>query len=542
MTPSLLGEIIDDPSRDLRRECLQALSELAPEPSEILPFLSAYAEDPDPQVRLAVIHALNDLPRLDHEGAELLMRIRRAQEPLDDHRPEATEWRRKLPNFMRPKLQKPVAPAFRQFEASLVRSVIEDHAAEMAEVAGELGEALSLDERIGFLRAFDPRQAALLLVESKSRFTDAELELLVDQVATPGVSETVVALLDDRKTRRTTLESLARRGATDIDPATRGNIEQATLALDDEDIDLQLALAAAYRLSAFETQALEIFENDAEPVARRQLALRTLRELRTAEVDRLFAVVTTLPTRSAMQLQAVDAILESPSPSARGYVIRLWPDLTPSARSRGAERLLSTAAGRDQFLQAIADGTVAAETVPRELAARHADVAASLGSVDGEVPPAQRSDGELERFLELARRPADPAEGRRLFDAYCRVCHEVDAVGGGVGPSLGGVAHRQTEDLLTSILTPSAAVEPGYRVVRVTVEGDVWESSIEGVLISEDTDRIVIRPWGREDQTIATDRIVSKELLPGSMMPEGLLQSLEPGQVSALFAFLRTLE
>ena len=111
-----------------------------------------------------------------------------------------------------------------------------------------------------------------------------------------------------------------------------------------------------------------------------------------------------------------------------------------------------------------------------------------------------------------------------------------------MGPTLTGLAYKSTEDLLTSVLTPSAVVESGYRVLRLTLADGGWGNELEGILVDENPQRTIIRPLGREEQTISADRVASREILPGSLMPDGLLQSMQPEQVSALFAYLRTIE
>ena len=82
-------------------------------------------------------------------------------------------------------------------------------------------------------------------------------------------------------------------------------------------------------------------------------------------------------------------------------------------------------------------------------------------------------------------------------------------------------------------------MEPGYRVFRVELkDGDV----LDGMRVSEDKDAIVLRRPNMEDARIAQKDVRKAGFTKSSMMPEGLLDALKPGQVSDLFAYLKTLK
>ena len=126
-----------------------------------------------------------------------------------------------------------------------------------------------------------------------------------------------------------------------------------------------------------------------------------------------------------------------------------------------------------------------------------------------------------------------------MFTTVCQQCHSVGGQGGQVGPVLNGAGALGVEALLRNLLTPNAAMEPGYRVFRVELrDGDV----LDGIRVSEDKDAIVLRRPNMADTRIAQKDVRKAGFTKSSMMPEGLLDALKPQDLSDLFAYLKTLK
>jgi putative membrane-bound dehydrogenase-like protein len=145
---------------------------------------------------------------------------------------------------------------------------------------------------------------------------------------------------------------------------------------------------------------------------------------------------------------------------------------------------------------------------------------------------------KFRRFQALAEKQGDTAKGEALFAATCQQCHTVAGQGGQVGPVLNGAGALGVETLLRNLLTPNAAMEPGYRVFRVELkDGDV----LDGIRVSEDKEAIVLRRPNLDDARIPQKEVRKAGFTKSSMMPEGLLDALHPEQVSDLFAYLKSL-
>jgi len=144
---------------------------------------------------------------------------------------------------------------------------------------------------------------------------------------------------------------------------------------------------------------------------------------------------------------------------------------------------------------------------------------------------------KLAKYRTLAERPGDIAHGKQL-SAACLVCHTIQAQGGNIGPNLSGAGAMNLEALLRSVLTPNAAMEAGYRVFRVELNND---EILDGFLVSQDANAVILRIPNSEDRRIPKTEIRRSYFIRRSLMPEGLLESLPDRDATDLLTYLRSL-
>jgi putative membrane-bound dehydrogenase-like protein len=150
---------------------------------------------------------------------------------------------------------------------------------------------------------------------------------------------------------------------------------------------------------------------------------------------------------------------------------------------------------------------------------------------------AKALDAKFAKFTALAPK-GDPQAGKAL-SALCMVCHQIGNAGGQIGPNLSGAGAMGLEAVLRNILTPNAAMEPGYRIYRVEMKnGDL----IDAFFVSEDKDAVVIRQAGLPDRRVPKADVRTTKFIRRSLMPEGLLDALQDKQVGDLLAYLMTLK
>lgn len=136
----------------------------------------------------------------------------------------------------------------------------------------------------------------------------------------------------------------------------------------------------------------------------------------------------------------------------------------------------------------------------------------------------------------------DVAKGRNLFfrdqTAQCMRCHSFNDYGGNAGPRLNGVAARLTpEQLLESLIEPSARIAPGYGIVTVKLDDG---KTVGGILLDEKNDKIFLKVGERPDTVISKSDIAKQTNAPSSMPPMRYL--LTKRQIRDLMSFLTTLK
>jgi putative heme-binding domain-containing protein len=147
---------------------------------------------------------------------------------------------------------------------------------------------------------------------------------------------------------------------------------------------------------------------------------------------------------------------------------------------------------------------------------------------------------ELVPMVENGLKGRDYDRGRALFAAArCFSCHRFNDEGGGLGPDLSGVAGRfSVRDLLESTVQPSKVISDQYEAVTIaTTDGRV----ITGRIVNLFDDTILVNPDMLDPNKmvrVRRDQIEEMKRSPVSMMPEGLLNTLDQDEVLDLFAYL----
>lgn len=147
---------------------------------------------------------------------------------------------------------------------------------------------------------------------------------------------------------------------------------------------------------------------------------------------------------------------------------------------------------------------------------------------------------ELAPLVENGLKGRDFDRGRDLFAAaQCFVCHRFGNDGGSVGPDLTGLVGRfSAHDLLESIVLPSKTISDQYEAVMIATEdGRV----VTGRIINLNGEDLTVMPNMLDPNGLVNiDRRKVEEMKPSpvSMMPEGLLNTLNEQEVLDLMAYL----
>ena len=121
----------------------------------------------------------------------------------------------------------------------------------------------------------------------------------------------------------------------------------------------------------------------------------------------------------------------------------------------------------------------------------------------------------------------------------CIVCHRFGYDGGGIGPDLTGSGSRYTiRDLLENIIEPSKVVSDIYEAERFETEnGNVMIGQVVGE--EEGYYTVMVNPFAPEQtRRLNPEEIVSRRTHDQSLMPPGLLNSLNQNELRDLIAYI----
>ena len=147
---------------------------------------------------------------------------------------------------------------------------------------------------------------------------------------------------------------------------------------------------------------------------------------------------------------------------------------------------------------------------------------------------------ELVPMLETGLKNRDFEHGRQMFGAAsCFACHRFDNQGGSVGPDLTILSGRfSPRDILESVMEPSKQISDQYGSVQiVTTDGKIINGRI--VNLAGDSFRVQTDMMKPGNLT-GVDRKQIEEMFESkvSMMPAGLLNTLEQDEILDLMAYL----
>ena len=297
--------------------------------------------------------------------------------------------------------------------------------------------------------------------------------------------------------------------------------------------------ARFFDLSAHVKRASDQALDPSVPLSRRVIAARTLQGGNFEEVSGALAMLLRTASDSALQTAAAESLAAFNRPEVSDILIAAWPAYKAGTRSSVAEILIRRDSLATAFLGAIADGRIAANEVapitrirlsqhPNEHVRRSAAV---------QLPSELGDRGQIvARYMGALDIRGDVSQGKKVFESECANCHLSNGSRGRIGPDLSGVTNRSNEDLLTSILDPSYAIENRFRnYLLETTDARFYD----GILVAETTASVTLRGENRDISVLKEDIAELRESAV-SLMPEGLEEALTDQDLADLLAYLRS--
>jgi putative heme-binding domain-containing protein len=244
----------------------------------------------------------------------------------------------------------------------------------------------------------------------------------------------------------------------------------------------------------------------------------------------------------AVLLAALDALPRFPAEAAA--VAARYPRWPARVRARARGVLLSIPGGAKALLGAVQKKQIApGEFTPDELrcVALHRDrrLDELVRKHWGRVGPAtaQEKLAEVRRLNNDLRAAAgDARAGKPLFAKHCGGCHRLFGEGKELGPDLTHANRKDRENLLISIVDPSAVIRKEYLAYTARTRGG---QALTGLLVEQTPGQVTLVDGQGQRTTLARSQLETLAPSPVSLMPEGLLKGLKPQEVRDLFAYLQ---
>jgi len=247
---------------------------------------------------------------------------------------------------------------------------------------------------------------------------------------------------------------------------------------------------------------------------------------------------------ASLRAQALNLLARFDAPEIPEAILRRFETFSIPERAAAMNALTRRPSFALALLDAVASGQFKREQLSafhvRQLTdLRNAEVDQRVGAVWGRI---QQSPGEKQ--LEIARQEKifneaplwayDAGAGRQHFQKLCAQCHVLRGEGTRVGPELTSAGKNGIRYFLENVIDPDAVVGTDFQVTTIeTKAGD----TVSGLLINESPSALTIRTT--TDQVVVSKaEIAQRSPSEKSLMPEGLLESLNPREQIELLKFL----
>ncbi|MFO1439184.1 MAG: discoidin domain-containing protein [Verrucomicrobiaceae bacterium] len=172
-------------------------------------------------------------------------------------------------------------------------------------------------------------------------------------------------------------------------------------------------------------------------------------------------------------------------------------------------------------------------------AAERAAKAMRLQKIEDKTPKIMTLKPE-EALAAVLKEKGNVALGEQIFTkATCVACHTVKETEAQKGPYLGNIAQTyKRPDLAQNILDPNKTIAQGFASEMITLKDG---TSQMGFITLEGANEVKLRNIASQEFTFKTADIQSRQKLPMSMMPPGLMMNFTVKEFASLLDYLESL-
>lgn len=268
---------------------------------------------------------------------------------------------------------------------------------------------------------------------------------------------------------------------------------------------------------------------------------------------------------NAPKLENHHQLIEDAAVQQLGKPVGIWADAAlvslstrksgaPESRELSAKALdagwqipqrriqIITGAGEVKSL-AYADKIIAALDDPDKAVAAQAKIIAGRMKLEKKAKDTSPLVGTLkpeEALAAVLKTKGDVAIGEQLFTkATCIACHTTKETEAQKGPYLGNIAQTyKRPELAQNILDPNKTIAQGFASEVITLNDGTQQM---GFITLESADNVKLRNVASQEFTFAVKDIKSRQKLPISIMPPGLMTNFSVYEFASLLDYLESL-
>jgi putative membrane-bound dehydrogenase-like protein len=438
----------------------------------------------------------------------------------------------------------PFFPADRN-EAFIAAGTLDQRATALSKYLG-LAWRLHRGEVVSLLRRFAPHVRAPALQQA--------LEDVFERMSEPETAEVVAELAahaEDPIQKKQWCAILAKRLGADWRAARdRSSITKLVeKALADPEIRAEgIGLAVVIGDGRYRATIESLADDATLPEETRAEAVEALGSLsKTPDplFDRLISSVRGKRSSTALAEAAVRAIARSNGSSDRLAALMTAADYPLGLRREALKNVVQKRGGHARVVVLLREKKFPEDLKSQAAAllytARDPGIRSEAAAL---VPlPKTAAGRSLPPISELLGREGNPDSGREVFfrstSSACASCHRAGGRGQWVGPDLSTIGVKYGRDeLLRSILSPSAAIGFAYRSVVVALANG---RTVTGLPVEDTPARLVLKTAEGERVVIDPSSIEERSTSDVSLMPEGLAQTMTDQELVDLLDFLAAL-
>ena len=395
------------------------------------------------------------------------------------------------------------------------------------------------------LVALDPKRA--LELASNSKIEQIEQYIVRRAASDPqGLEALVAELVNWPAPKQTdTLEQILQsmEGRVNVPQPMNWKDAYVRLAKADSPEIQELALRAAVAFGdqrAF-PQLRERLVDKSRPLEQRKQALDILVKGRDKELaPSLYAVLDTEALQSPA-IRALSAVADTNTPDT---LLGLYTQFNKTAREDAIATLVSRAPFAEKLLNAVDSGKIARSDIhafhvrqmvslnDKPLVDRINQSWGKVGTSSEEQKQAiEKYKSQLPRNV-LAK--ADLSQGRLLFNKHCMACHQLFGEGQKVGPDLTGSNRADLNYILENLVAPNAVVGKDYQMTLLQLN----DGRVLSGLITKETDSALTLKTINDLVVVPKDEIDQRKLSELSLMPNGLLEQMQPEEIRDIIGYL----